>query len=414
MELNKFINDLVKEESLKKSDNVGVYMKMRTYQKELNISDNHLEKVRVCSELQKHAIDTELGKAKELYIETCQDRFCPMCQARQSIKHGIKIATLMTYGSIVLGYEYIFITLTVPSVKGEKLKSKLSEINKGIAKLMKRKRYIDTVIPAFITKIEVNYNRSKDTYNPHIHMICAVNGSKYFRKTNKDYIKQEQLLKDWQEVMKDNTISQVNIKPIRTDNSITESALEIAKYQSKSKDYNCKEEVFKVFYKALKGSKALRYNREFNELGKVYDNDKWGLFEKYKPKDKDENKANYTMKLIMYYWFKSKKYGQEWETLTEAEKNIIDSDRNYKTYLEFRRESNKSVAYKDNEKAKLEELENKLKEHKEKQKQHSYHKARIQTVEDMIKKQKQKIYKVNAELSMFDYIEKNMKQEFKE
>ena len=71
------------------------------------------------------------------------------------------------------------------------------------------------------------------------------------------------------------------------DNSVDDfekAVLEISKYTAKDYDYaNHGQEVFDYYHTALRGAKTLRVGGELRMLVNVYDLDKWGLLEKYKP-----------------------------------------------------------------------------------------------------------------------------------
>jgi len=99
----------------------------------------------------------------------CKARWCPVCganyagQAINAYKPAIE----------AIGQLY-FVTLTIPSVKAERLR----EAIRGVNKTFKHIRH-DIMRPKFKTqfkgvrKIECNYNSEADTYNPHIHFLVG-------------------------------------------------------------------------------------------------------------------------------------------------------------------------------------------------------------------------------------------------
>ena len=83
--------------------------------------------------------------------------------------------------------EFIFLTLTAPNVKGDKLEEEIRKYNKSFDKLMKRNE-VKNIVKGYIRKLEVTYNsdmssKSYDTYHPHFHVVIAVNKT-YFKKSD--------------------------------------------------------------------------------------------------------------------------------------------------------------------------------------------------------------------------------------
>ena len=96
-------------------------------------------------------------------------------------------------------------------------------------------------------------NPNYDTYHPHFHVLITVNKS-YFTDT-KQYINRDRWLELWQQSSRNNLITQVDVRRVRSsrDNKV----FEIAKYSAKDSDYLINQEVFEVFYKALKGKRLI-------------------------------------------------------------------------------------------------------------------------------------------------------------
>lgn len=326
----------------------------------------------------------------------------------KSIKNGQKIFTTTNYLKQEKGYEFIFITLTVPNVPGEQLKDELKKINQAIDKLMQRKRYRKEVIKAFITKVEVTYNRKRNDYHPHIHILGAVEKD-YFRKSNENYINQEQLLKDWQECTNDKTINQVNIQAIKgkDDKTLMKSILEISKYEGKSSDFTVNQVVFDTFYHALNGARLIRYNREYKDLVAIYEIDKFGLFNDYKM-EIDEN-GNFTSKLIALWNFKDKEYKKYFEDLTPEEIAFINRKQEYDSYYLFKKKMKKLQSESLEYGAKLRDYENRLKRQLESNKTR---KSSISNTKEKINKFK-RYYRDSKKLySLYEIIDTDFKDKF--
>ena len=159
----------------------------------------------------------------------------------------------------------------------------------------------------------MTYNEKNNTYHPHLHIIMAVNKS-YF--SSRDYISKKKLLELWKECKKDNTITQVDIKKI--DTTDRKAILEIAKYSAKDSDYLKSQEVFDVFYKALKGKRLLTYTGVFKDAIDLF---KEGKLDKYKEVDLTEY-----VYLITYNWNKenAEYIVAELKELSEEEKRLVN------------------------------------------------------------------------------------------
>jgi hypothetical protein len=248
----------------------------------------------------------------------------------------MKISVLMDYIKTEYDKAFIFLTLTAPNVKGENLKAEITRYNKAFKELVRRDE-VEKVNQGYIRKIEITYNNEQmitrdmwegvgryinkpmseyferrglkigdenpnyDTYHTHIHVIFAVNKS-YFK--DRTYIKQTRWLELWRNVMNDESITQVDVKRVRENGSgedgrdkaikVSKAADELAKYVAKDEDYTISQEVFDVFYTALKGRQIITFNGLFADANKKYKDKE---LEDYKTVDETEY-----VWLILYQW----------------------------------------------------------------------------------------------------------------
>jgi len=162
-----------------------------------------------------------------------------MCQKRRSLVvfHQVKnVCSLIARDYPT--YKYILLTLTVPNVKAEDLSSKISDMAHAWKKLVKRVEFIKATKGWFRT-LEVTYNKKRDDYHPHYHvLVCVPSG--YFKK---GYIKQDRWVGLWQEAMKDYSITQVDVRKIKPNpkkqgsDALSSAAAEVGKYATKPSDY---------------------------------------------------------------------------------------------------------------------------------------------------------------------------------
>lgn len=253
--------------------------------------------------------DETLEKKKVNKSNFCKNRFCPLCAWRKAKKDSLKISILLKYIQEELGYEFIFLTLTAPNVKGSDLSDEIKKYNENFKKLTKRKEVLK-ITKGYVRKLEVTYNQERNDYHPHFHVMIATNKS-YFK--SRDYIKKKQWLELWKECMGDSSITQVDVRKMDTRDS--NAIAEIAKYGAKDADYMVSQEVFDVFYKALKGKQLLTYSGVFKDALKLFNN---GELDKYKELDLTEY-----IYALEYHW-QGKNYSLiEKRLLTDEEKSLI-------------------------------------------------------------------------------------------
>ena len=254
--------------------------------------------------------DETLEKKKVNKSNFCKNRFCPLCAWRKAKKDSLKISILLKYIQEEHGYEFIFLTLTAPNVKGSDLSDEIKKYNENFKKLTKRKEVLK-ITKGYVRKLEVTYNQERNDYHPHFHVMIATNKS-YFK--SRDYIKKKQWLELWKECMGDSSITQVDVRKMDTRDS--NAIAEIAKYGAKDADYMVSQEVFDVFYKALKGKQLLTYSGVFKDALKLFNN---GELDKYKELDLTEY-----IYALEYHW-QGKDYAlMEKRLLTDEEKTLIN------------------------------------------------------------------------------------------
>lgn len=208
----------------------------------------------------------------------CRDRLCPMCAWRRSYKIFGQASQIMD----VIGnkYEFLFLTLTVPSVQPSQLSETISRLTTAWHKLLMRRNVKKSVLGYFrALEITLNNNphsKSYGLYHPHFHCILAVS-KQYFKHK---YISQNEWLNMWRSSYADETITQVDIRRAKNkhlsddiDTSADTSALgsavaEIAKYAVKSSDYlfsdySKTDDIVSVLSSALRGRRLTAFGGVF-------------------------------------------------------------------------------------------------------------------------------------------------------
>lgn len=273
----------------------------------IKMSKKTLLNIDECATWMQFFADKKLEHLKLYQGNFCDNRFCPICSKRKSKKDAIEIKVMTEYVTKELNRQYIFVTLTAPNVAGENLKDEISRYNKAFNHFVKLKKY-KKAIKGYIRKLEVTYNDNKksksyNTYHPHFHVLISVT-SDYF---SSNYIKRNDWLADWQEVMKDTSITQVDVRRLKVkDDGVDSGILELTKYIAKDSNYLSREEVFLNFYKGLKGKRQYAFGGDFKIAREKLKN---GELEEYYLKDETE-----WFWLITNTW-NNKNYSQDKEKL---------------------------------------------------------------------------------------------------
>lgn len=203
----------------------------------------------------------------------CRDRLCPMCAWRRSRKIFGQVSQVMNL--IEKDYAFIFVTLTVPNCHDEDLSQTIDDMNRAWRKYIKYKR-ISKICKGFFKTLEITYNKESDSYHPHFHIIIAVPKS-YFKK--EDYIPHSEWLNLWRKAMKNQKITQVDVRKIRPKNATASGAdcsnvfqtiggavAEVAKYAVKSSSYLFKSNELLTDWCVSTFTTAL-YNRRLVAMG---------------------------------------------------------------------------------------------------------------------------------------------------
>lgn len=262
---NKIYLEKIKERKIKNERLHELVMSLSD-KKKIEMSNSGTLRIHSCGSWLQFLADKGIEKTKLVNGIFCNNRFCPICGKKKALKDAVEIKVMTEYVMQELKRQYIFVTFTAPNVSGEKLSEEITRYYRAFNHFIKLKKY-KNVIKGYIRKLEVTYNNDKKsksykTYHPHFHVLISVSSS-YFVRGN--YIKQADWLKDWQEVMQDESITQVDVRRLKTKTKdmLDKSILEITKYIAKDSNYLLSEEVFSNFYKGLKGKRQYGYGGDF-------------------------------------------------------------------------------------------------------------------------------------------------------
>lgn len=207
---------------------------------------------------------------KITHANFCKVRLCPMCQWRRASK--VQSQMFQVFDLLrPQNYRYLLLTLTIPNPDGDHLKDKVDEMHKAWDRLMKR-RDVKKVVKGFYRSLEITHNVDANTYHPHFHAILVVHPS-YFKK---GYIQRDSWLEYWQQSMQDDSITQVDIRPLKseTDAALMKSLQETCKYICKPaglldpEDMDLTAEVVGTVHRALEHRRLIAFGGVFKDARK--------------------------------------------------------------------------------------------------------------------------------------------------
>lgn len=180
-------------------------------------------------------IDTDTGESKIKLQKAmfCKVRNCPTCAWRRSLRNTARFfSKLPELQAKFPSHRWLFLTLTIPNCYPDQLREYLNRMNKAWQRLIQRK---DWPSSGWVRATEVT--RGDDgSAHPHFHVLLMVPAS-YF--SGRNYVTQDEWLNRWRDAMRDNSITQVDIravKPKREGQTIQAAIVETLKYATKVED----------------------------------------------------------------------------------------------------------------------------------------------------------------------------------
>lgn len=278
---------------------------------ERHVKEGQMDLIRECNTFLSFVADKTLEKQKLHKSNLCKNRFCPICAWRRARKDALGLSLMMQYIKQKEDKQFIFLTLTTPNVTSKHLESEIKHYNESFRRLSNRKHF-KSISKGYVRKLEITYNQKRDDYNPHFHVLIAVNKSYFTDK--RYYISQKEWLELWRDVTGMPEITQVRVQKVKQNNN--KELYEMAKYSGKDSDYLLNQKVFDVFYKSLKGKQFLVYSGLFKEARKKLKNGDLDYLKEVDP-------TEYIYQ-IFYHWKQKEYLASEIFDLTEEEKSKIN------------------------------------------------------------------------------------------
>ena len=278
---------------------------------ERHVKEGQMDLIRECNTFLSFVADKTLEKQKLHKSNLCKNRFCPVCAWRKARKDALGLSLMMQYIKQKEDKQFIFLTLTTPNVTVEHLEDEIKNYNESFRRLSNRKHF-KSIAKGYVRKLEITYNKKRDDYNPHFHVLIAVNKSYFTDK--RYYISQKEWLNLWRDVTGIDEITQVHVQKIKQNNN--KELYEMAKYSGKDSDYLVNQKVFDTFYKSLKGKQILVQSGLFKEARKKLKNGDLDYLKEVDP-------TEYIYQ-IFYHWNQKEYLASEIFDLTEEEKSRIN------------------------------------------------------------------------------------------
>lgn len=213
----------------------------------------------------------------------CQLRLCPLCIARKAKKSAYKVSKVLDkVQEDHPEVRYLFLTLTIRNVPGDRLNAALDEMLQGWDRLM-RQRKIQRTIKGWFRAVEITRNMTKKTYHPHIHVILAV-PPEYF--TDGFYLEHSELVARWKLAVRADYSPSIDIRAARSKGDYVAgraAAVEAAKYAVKDEEYIDADlpeaeavEIVRDYTAALFKRRLVAFGGWLKEAAKELDADKLG------------------------------------------------------------------------------------------------------------------------------------------
>jgi plasmid rolling circle replication initiator protein Rep len=208
----------------------------------------------------------------------CGYRLCVNCQSRKSTLIRKQVFDLATWHLEKHPTDIpILLTLTVPNVEGEEIGRTIDRMAKAYERLSKRK-VVKRMTRSWFKSLEVTYNRDRDDFHPHFHILMMVPAN-YFDRKSGLYISRDEWLRLWQESMRDSTITQVDVRKVeeKGEGALGSIIAEVAKYATKPSSYIFEDEqgnfdvdrgALEQIHYGIKGRRLVGYGGYFKEVRK--------------------------------------------------------------------------------------------------------------------------------------------------
>lgn len=242
--------------------------------KKLNYHSNLVQNVSQCAEVLTF-IQSSDGSLRLNQAWFCKNKLCPICNWRRSMKYSWQASKIIEEAIIRESKaKFLFLTLTMKNIPGEKLNQAMSDLVKAFDRLFKRTKVKRNLL-GFLRATEVTVEEKRaGYYHPHLHILLMVKPSYFNNKEN--YISQSEWTEMWEQSAKLDYTPIVNIKAVKNKDTdvfdkdgLKKSILETTKYPFKPIEFDDKNlQVIDDLYKGLYRKRQLAYGGLLKQIKK--------------------------------------------------------------------------------------------------------------------------------------------------
>lgn len=254
-------------------------------------------KLRFCGDSLKFAFPSDGSRPVLLGADFCKDRICPLCNWRHSLKLFSQLSKVLDYCGNK--FVYYFLTLTIVSKTGDKLSDQIDLLQDSWY-LLSHQRKVRSMVKGFFKSLEVTYNRSKDWFHPHYHVVLACD-------PKQPLLDRESWLDLWRRCTGDNNITQVDFELCYTkqgSSGTSSAALEATKYSVKFSDIFFPDSP-SLTYQVISVFRSNLFNRRLCSFGGVFSDARKRL----KLSDYDDISPDESINATVSYVIKTFKWG---------------------------------------------------------------------------------------------------------
>src|SRR5699024_10558301 len=118
---NKKKQDIMDKSTKKKSKNGVLAYFMEKLVSENIVYESTLRHIKQCKTIMMIVADESMKKKKHHKVNTCKNRFCPICAWKKSRKDALALSVMMAYLKKEEKKELVFLTLSAPNVPADEL-----------------------------------------------------------------------------------------------------------------------------------------------------------------------------------------------------------------------------------------------------------------------------------------------------
>lgn len=234
---------------------------------ELGYKDTLIERVKSCGDILKFIREPD-GKLRLYQAYFCKNKLCPMCNWRRAMKYSYQTSQIVDEAiKEEPKGRFLFLTLTVKNVEGERLSETISSLTQSFDRLFRRAKVKKNLI-GYLRSVEVTHNEKENTYHPHVHVLLMVRPSYFNSKDN--YITREEWGEMWSQSLKVDYVPMVDIRAVKeTGKGLKGAILETAKYPTKPIKLDVEnKQVVDDLYNGLYRKRQLGYGGLFKKIKK--------------------------------------------------------------------------------------------------------------------------------------------------